>query len=72
MMPPESVREQDIKQIIRKTLTKGFTGEELLDELTHRLTEYDDFIARKIQGFDQEIAEGEDESVAQKGSSRMP
>jgi len=56
----ESVRDQDRKRIIHQVICEGYSEEELIEELNYRLKKYDEFIVRKVQEFENGIAENND------------
>ncbi|TKC16967.1 AbrB/MazE/SpoVT family DNA-binding domain-containing protein [Robertmurraya kyonggiensis] len=47
----KSVQEQDIEAILRKVMDEGYSGNELLDEFTRRVKEYNSFLDDRIDGF---------------------
>lgn len=55
----DSIRDQDRKTIIKRTLEEGYSGEELAEVLNSRLKQYDDFITAKIAQFEKDIGENE-------------
>ena len=56
----QSIREQDREHIIRQVFSEGYSEEEIIEELNYRLKEYDEFIARRIQEFENDIADSND------------
>ena len=53
----ETVNDQDRKRIIRKVLQEGYSGEEMVEEISYRLQQYDEFIARRLREFENDIAD---------------
>lgn len=53
----ETVYDQDVKKIIRQAINEGYTGEELAEEIAFRLKEYENFLKRRVQEFENDIAE---------------
>ena len=53
----ETVNDQDRKCIIRKVLQEGYSGEEMVEEISFRLQQYDEFIARRLREFENDIAD---------------
>lgn len=52
----ENARDQDRERIIRHVFREGHSSqEELIEELSYRLKKYDEFIARRLQEFENDI-----------------
>ncbi|SFH27619.1 hypothetical protein SAMN05660649_04548 [Desulfotomaculum arcticum] len=56
----QSIRDQDREHIIRQVFREGNSEEEIIEELNYRLKKYDEFIARRVQEFDNDIADSYD------------
>lgn len=52
---PLCIRDQDREKIIRQVISDGYNGEDLVNELNHRLKEYDDFLYSRVQEFERDI-----------------
>lgn len=59
----KSVRDQDRKHIIHQVFREGYSEEELIEELNYRLKKYDEFMARRVQEFENDIAGNSDDVV---------
>lgn len=59
----ESVRDQDRKRIIHQVFREGHSEEALIEELNYRLKKYDEFIVRRVQEFENDIAGNGDDVV---------
>jgi len=60
----ETIYDKDIREIIRKTMDEGLEKEEFIKELTSRISQYDRFIANRIQEFKEDMradSESEDD-----------
>lgn len=55
----DSIRDQDRKTIIKRTLQEKYSGDELAEVLNSRLKQYDDFITAKIAQFEKDIRESD-------------
>jgi len=55
----QSIWDEDRKAIIRQVMREKLNGEELVEELNFRLKKYDEFLVKKIEGFEAEILEEE-------------
>lgn len=53
----ETVYNQDVKKIIHQAINEGYTGEELAEEIALRLKEYERFLTRRVQEFEDDIAD---------------
>ncbi len=56
----QSIRDQDREHIIRQIFREGYSEEEIIEELNYRLKKYDEFIAHRVQEFDNDIADSYD------------
>ena len=53
----ETVYDQDVKKVIHQAINEGYTGEELAEEIALRLKEYERFLTRRVQEFEDDIAD---------------
>lgn len=51
----ETIQDEDYSIIIKKIIAEGYRGKELADEITFRVSEYDNFIAKRIEEFEKDI-----------------
>lgn len=47
--------DKDVKKIVQKAISEGFTDEKLADEIAHRLDEYNKFISSRIKQFQDDL-----------------
>jgi bifunctional DNA-binding transcriptional regulator/antitoxin component of YhaV-PrlF toxin-antitoxin module len=47
----KSIQETDIEAILRNVMNEGYSGDELADEFSRRVKEYNKFLDRRIDGF---------------------
>lgn len=57
----ESVYDQDIQTIIQNVLSQDLPKEEMAKELTKRITEYNEFLAARVQEFKDDMVHSESE-----------
>lgn len=47
----KSIQDQDIQTILQNVMSEGFSGDELADEFSRRVKEYNRFLDNRIEGF---------------------
>ncbi|MGV3464432.1 MAG: AbrB/MazE/SpoVT family DNA-binding domain-containing protein [Heyndrickxia sp.] len=47
----QTIQEVDVEIILRNVIAEGFTGDELADEFSRRVKEYNKVLDRRIEGF---------------------
>ncbi|RYD07211.1 hypothetical protein N752_01095 [Desulforamulus aquiferis] len=50
-----TVYDEDVKMIVKKAIEEGYEGEELAEEITFRLKEYEDFLKARAQEFEEDL-----------------
>jgi len=58
----QSIQESDIETILRNVMNEGYTGDDLADEFSRRVKEYNKVLERRINGFLNDLT---DETVSE-------
>ncbi|MED4353592.1 AbrB/MazE/SpoVT family DNA-binding domain-containing protein [Schinkia azotoformans] len=51
----ESVYDEDIKSIIKKVMSEGYSSEEMVEEIAYRIKKYNEFIDNRIREFEKDL-----------------
>lgn len=51
----ETVYDDDLKNIVRKVVSEGYSGEEMVEEIVYRFGEYNKLIEKRIQEFERDL-----------------
>lgn len=51
----QTVYDDDIKNIIKKVVDEGYTGEDMVEEIAYRIKSYNEFIDNRIKEFEQDL-----------------